>query len=260
MLPRARGIGAVAFGVATYLVVLAVLGYAVLFLAGTGVPRTVDAGGSRSTTTAPVLIDLSLLAAFAVQHSVMARPWFKRRWTRIVPPHWERSGYVLLASLLLVTTFWQWRPLPEVVWQVDPPAARGAVWTLFALGWAWTLAMTFAIDHLDLVGLRQVRQHARGARPTVPEFRIPWPYRLVRHPMMTGFFVAFLAAPTMTAGHLLFALASIAYVVVAVRFEEHDLTAALVPYRAYAARTPRFVPMPGPRRAAERAKTAAPLS
>jgi protein-S-isoprenylcysteine O-methyltransferase Ste14 len=246
MVARARWIGAGTFGVASYLIFLAVVAYAALFVAGTGVPRTVDAGGPRSATTAAALIDLSLLAAFAVQHSVMARPWFKRRWTRVVPPQWERSCYVLLASVLLAITFWQWRPIPEVVWQVHAPAARTAIWTVFGLGWLWALAMTFAIDHLDLVGLRQLGHHVRGDQPGAPEFRTPWPYRLVRHPMMTGFFVAFLATPTMSAGHLLFALASIAYVVVAVRFEERDLTAALPPYRDYAARTPRFVPRPRP--------------
>jgi protein-S-isoprenylcysteine O-methyltransferase Ste14 len=245
MVARTRWIGSVTFGVASYLIFLAVVGYAVLFLAGTGVPRTVDAGGPRSATTSAALIDLSLLAAFAVQHSAMARPWFKRRWTRLVPQPVERSCYVLLASLLLATTFWQWRPIPALIWQVHDPAARGALRTMFVLGWLWALAMTFAIDHLDLVGLRQLRQHMRGDdRPAAPEFRAPWPYRLVRHPMMTGFFVAFLAAPAMSAGHLLFALASIAYVVVAVHFEEHDLTTALSQYRDYAARTPRFVPRP----------------
>ena len=245
MTARARWIGSAAFGVVSYLAFLAVTCYAILFLAGTGVPRTIDAGGRRATTAAAALVDLALLAAFAVQHSVMARPWFKLYWTRVVPQHLERCCYVLLASVLLATTFWQWRPIPELVWQVHAPAARSALWALFGLGWLWAVAMTFAIDHLDLVGLRQLGQPARGERPAAPEFRKPWPYRLVRHPMMTGFFIAFLATPTMSVGHLLFSLTSIAYVVVAVQFEEHDLTRALPPYRDYAAHTPRFIPQLG---------------
>jgi methanethiol S-methyltransferase len=230
------------FAALAYLAFLAVFGYAVVFVAGTAVPRNVDSGGPHADTATAVPIDALLLALFAVQHSVMARPAFKRRSTRLVPHHVERSCYVLAASATLALMLWQWRPIPQVMWHVPATAARAVLWALFALGWVLVLAMTFAIDHLDLVGLRQVGRHLRGHQQDAPAFRLPLPYRLVRHPMMTGFVVAFLAAPTMTAGHLLFALASCGYILGAVRLEERDLTATLPEYDAYAAATPRFVP------------------
>jgi protein-S-isoprenylcysteine O-methyltransferase Ste14 len=188
------------------------------------------------------VIDALLLTLFAGQHSVMARAAFKRRWTRLVPRHAERSAYVLAASAVLALTFWQWRPIPAEVWDVHAAAPRAVLWALFGLGWVLVVGMTFAIDHLDLVGLRQVWRHRRGQGAATPEFKLPLPYRLVRHPMMTGFFLALLATPVMTRGHLLFALLSCGYIVVAVRLEERDLTAALPEYRDYAADTPRFVP------------------
>lgn len=239
---RSRSIASTAFAAFSYLAFLAVFAYTVAFVAGTAVPRTVDGGGPRSGTGTAVAIDCALLAMFALQHSVMARPAFKRRWTRIVPPHLERSSYVLASSAVLGLICWQWRPLPHVVWHVHSEAARAAIWLLCALGWVIVLAMTFAIDHLDLVGLRQVKRHVQGMAPATPAFRIPLPYRLVRHPMMTGFFIALLAAPTMTEGHLLFALMSCGYIVVGVLFEERDLATTLPQYRDYASDTPRFFP------------------
>jgi protein-S-isoprenylcysteine O-methyltransferase Ste14 len=146
--------------------------------------------------------------------------------------------------------FWQWRPIPTVLWQVDDNAARAALWVLFAAGWTFVIAMTFAIDHCDMFGLRQVARRVRGVGESAPAFRLPWPHRLVRHPMMLGFFPAFLAAPTMTAGHLLFAILGCGYILVGVRLEERDLVAAFPQYRAYAATTPRFVPRPLRRRGA----------
>jgi protein-S-isoprenylcysteine O-methyltransferase Ste14 len=241
---RARGALSAAFAGLAYLAFLAVSGYAVAFVAGVAVPRTVDGGGPHAGTLAAVLIDVPLLALFGVQHSVMARPAFKRRWSRVVPRHVERSCYVLATSAVLALTFWQWRPIPTEVWHVHAPAARVVLWALFGLGWVLAVSMTFAIDHLDLLGLRQVSQHLRGRRQGAPGFQLPLPYRLVRHPMMTGFFIAFLVTPTMTAGHLLFALLSGGYIVVAVRLEERDLTEALPEYRDYAAATPRFLPKP----------------
>jgi methanethiol S-methyltransferase len=241
---RLRGIVSAAFAALAYLAFLAVFGYAVAFVAGTAVPRTVDSGGPHAGTPTAAAIDALLLALFAVQHSVMARPAFKRFWIRLVPPHVERSLYVLAASAVLALTFWQWRPIPAVVWHVHAAAARVAVWALLGLGWVLVVAMTFAIDHFDMVGLRQVRRHLNGQGQTAPAFQLPLPYRLVRHPMMTGFFLVFLATPVMTAGHLLFALLSCGYIVVAVRLEERDLTEALPEYRSYAAHTPRFLPRP----------------
>jgi protein-S-isoprenylcysteine O-methyltransferase Ste14 len=182
------------------------------------------------------------LAVFAVQHSVMARPAFKQSWTTLVPRHVERSTYVLVASAALALAFWQWRPIPAVVWDVPSPAFRLLLWTLFALGWLWVLAMSFAIDHLDLFGLSQVTRNLRGLGDQPPSFALPLPHRLVRHPMMLGFFPAFLAAPTMTVGHLLFAGLGCAYVLVGVRLEERDLDRELPEYAAYAAVTPRFIP------------------
>jgi methanethiol S-methyltransferase len=235
-------VASAAFAVVAYLAFVAVSAYAVAFLSGAGVPRTVDSGGPRAGTATAVAIDLLLLSLFAVQHSVMARPAFKRRWNRLVPQHVERSCYVLAASTVLALTFWQWRPIPAVMWHVQSAAPGAILWSLFGLGWVIVIAMTFAIDHLDMVGLRQVREHLRGQPRAAPAFQIPWPYRLVRHPMMTGFFLAFIATPLMTAGHLLFALAGCGYIILAVPLEERDLNAAFPEYRGYAARTPRFVP------------------
>jgi methanethiol S-methyltransferase len=255
--PGGRAVISAAFGVLAYLSFLAVLLYAVAFVAGKAVPRTVDRGGPNASTSAAAAIDALLLTLFAVQHSVMARPAFKRRWTRLVPAHVERPSYVFLASAVLALTFWQWRPIPAEVWHVHAAAARYALWTSSGLGWVLVVAMTFAIDHLDMVGIRQVSQYVRGRPQAVPAFRLPLAYRLVRHPMMTGFFVALLATPEMTAGHLLFALSSCGYIVVAVRLEERDLADALPEYGDYAARTPRFLPRPR-RRAATAAITRSP--
>jgi len=247
-----RATASALFAALAYLSFLAVFGYSVAFVAGTLVPRTVNGGGPHAGTATAVVIDVLLLTLFAVQHSVMARPAFKRVWTRLVPQHVERSCYVLAASAVLALTFWQWRPISGEVWHVHSTAARAVLWTLFGLGWVIVVAMTFAIDHFDLAGLRQVSRYVRGLRQAASEFRLPLPYRFVRHPMMTGFFIAFLATPVMTAGHLLFALLSCGYIVVAVRIEERDLTESLAEYRDYAAATPRYIPRLGRDRTAPR--------
>ncbi|GAA2145432.1 isoprenylcysteine carboxylmethyltransferase family protein [Nocardioides koreensis] len=244
-----RAVLAAGYALICYLAFLAVFGYAVAFLADVAVPRTVDHGGPSAGAAVAVTVDVALLGLFAVQHSVMARPAFKRRWTSVVPPHVERSTYVLAASAVLALLCWQWRPIPGVVWDVPSPGAGVLLWALCAVGWLWVLAMTFAIDHLDLVGLRQVARHLRGLAEQAPAFALPLPHRLVRHPMMLGFFPAFLAAPTMTVGHLLFAGLGCAYVLVGVRLEERDLTRSLPQYSAYAAVTPRFVPRLRPQHA-----------
>ncbi|HET6166553.1 MAG TPA: isoprenylcysteine carboxylmethyltransferase family protein [Marmoricola sp.] len=233
---------AVAYAASCYLSFLGVLGYSVAFLADVVVPRTVDDGGPVSGAVAAVVVDAALLGVFAVQHSVMARAGFKRRWGALVPRYVERSTYVLASSGALALAFWQWRPVPTVVWDVSSASWRAFLWTLFLTGWLWVVAMTFVIDHLDLVGLRQVANHVRGLAERAPSFALPLPHRLVRHPMMLGFFPAFLATPTMTVGHLLFAGLGIGYILVGVRLEERDLTRDLPSYAAYAAVTPRFVP------------------
>jgi protein-S-isoprenylcysteine O-methyltransferase Ste14 len=161
-----------------------------------------------------------------------------------VPKHLERSTFVLSSAGVLALTFWQWRPIPTVLWRVDDKVAQTLLWALFAARWTHVVAMTFAIDHCDMFGLRQVARRLRGLGGSVPGLRLPWPHRLVRHPMMLGFFPAFLAAPTMTVSHLLFAILGCGYILVGARFEERDLVKALPQYRAYAAATPRFVPRP----------------
>lgn len=249
---RTAAFGAIAYAGLAYLGFVAVSLYAVAFLADIVVPRTVDAGGPAASTEVAVAVDALLLALFAVQHSVMARPAVKRRLTSHLPAQLERATFVLVTDVVLAVIFWQWRPIPHTIWTVQQPAARAALWTLFGAGWVLVVAMTFAIDHLDFSGLRQAGRFSRGRPASAPRFRNPLPYRLVRHPMMVGFFPAFLATPVMTGGHLLFALLGCGYILLAVRFEERDLAAAHPEYAAYAAGTPRFVRLwPPARRPAE---------
>jgi protein-S-isoprenylcysteine O-methyltransferase Ste14 len=240
--PKVGAVVSVGYGAFSYFAFVAVSLYGVAFLADTVVPRTVDHGGPHSAPLTAAAIDALLLGVFAVQHSVMARPAFKRRWTTLVPPYVERSTYVLVASGALALAFWQWRPIPAEVWDVQGSAVQVLLWMLFAAGWVWVMVMSFAIDHFDMFGLRQVSRHLRGLADRAPSFAVPLPHRLVRHPMMLGFFPAFLATPTMTVGHLLFAALGCAYILVGVRLEERDLAEELPEYSAYAAVTPRFIP------------------
>ena len=222
--------------------------YTVGFVSGAVVPRTIDSGGPRSNTATAVVIDVLLLALFAVQQTAMARPAFKRRWTRIVPAHVERSTFVLAATAVLALVFWQWRPTPAVVWQVHAGAARFVLWAVFAAGWALVVCHDLRHRpprHVWAAPGRPLPARARSDQ-TPPVFRHPLPYRLVRHPMMVGFFLAFLATPTMTGGHLLFALLSCGYILFGVRLEEHVLADTHAEHRAYAVATPRFVPRPWP--------------
>ena len=231
-----------AYGCAAYLLFLATFLYAIAFIGGFGVPVTLDGPATTPFVTA-LLIDAGLLAVFAIQHSVMARPWFKRWWTQVVPWAIERSTYVLFASLALDLLFWQWRPLGGVVWNVEHPALRAMVWTVFAFGWLQVLVMTFLIDHFDLFGLRQVWLHLRGRQYTRVRFATPAPYRVVRHPLYLGFMIAFWAAPTMSVTRLVFAIATTAYMLIAIQFEEHDLTHEHgASYEDYRRRVPMIVP------------------
>ena len=239
-------ITAFAYGLAAYAVFFATFLYSITFVGAFAVPRTVDAGGPQAGTVEALLVNGALLLLFAVQHSVMARQEFKRRWTRVVPQSVERSTYVLLSSLVLALLFWQWRPMPAVVWDVEAAWARGAIWTIFALGWLLVLASTFMISHFDLFGLRQVWLRLRELPYRPIEFQLSFLYRFVRHPLLLGFLIAFWAAPTMTVGHLLFAVATTGYILVGVKLEERDLAQAHgEAYEAYRRTTPMLVPLPG---------------
>lgn len=231
-----------AYGVLSYLIFLATFLYAIAFVGGFAVPSRLD-GPLTTSLTEALLIDCLLLTIFAVQHSVMARPWFKERWTQIVPWAVERSTYVLFASLALLLLFWQWRPIGIPIWTVDHPLARGILWALFAAGWATVLVVTFLINHFDLFGLRQVWLPLVGKPYTRVSFRTPLPYRFVRHPLYFGFLLAFWMTPTMTLAHLVFAIATTAYIVLAIQFEEHDLvTEHGAQYEEYRRAVPMLLP------------------
>jgi protein-S-isoprenylcysteine O-methyltransferase Ste14 len=231
-----------AYGCLAYLLFLAVFLYAIAFVGGFAVPTTLDGALTTDLPTA-VAIDIALLGVFAVQHSVMARRWFKRWWTQIVPWAIERSTYVLAASLALGLLFWQWRPLGGTVWTVDSPVLRGLVWAIYAYGWLQVLVMTFYINHFDLFGLRQVWLYLVERQYTRVGFATPPPYRFVRHPLYVGFLLAFWAAPTMTAARLIFAMVTTAYILVAIQFEERDLGHEHgAAYREYRRRVPMLFP------------------
>ncbi|WP_166909021.1 methanethiol S-methyltransferase [Mycobacterium sp. DL440] len=232
----------IGYGIASYLLFVVSFLYAIGFVGNFVVPRTVDSGIAAPIAEA-VLVNLLLLSVFAIQHSVMARPWFKDRWTRIVPQVIERSTYVLLSSLALLLLYWQWRTMPAIVWSVEPTAGRVILWALFWLGWGTVFASTFMINHFDLFGLRQVWLNWRGQPYRELRFQTVMLYRVIRHPIMAGFIVAFWATPTMTAGHLLFAAVSTVYILVAIQLEERDLVDDLGDqYRDYRHRVAMLAP------------------
>jgi methanethiol S-methyltransferase len=234
------------YAAAVYLFFLVVLGYSVGFFAGRGVPKGIDQG-TRSAWPLAVAIDAGLLLLFAVQHTVMARPWFKRRWTSVVPAAAERTTFVLCTSLVLALLFWLWRPIRGTAWTLSGPGA-GALLAGYAAGWAVALSSTFMINHFDLFGLRQAYLHARRVSYRPPPFTERGLYRRVRHPLMTGFVVIFWAAPTMTIGHLLFAATATGYILAGIAFEEHDLKLSLGhAYTSYQSRVPALIPHPSAR-------------
>lgn len=236
------GFVAVAYGLLVYLYFLATFLYTIGFVEGIPGLKTIDSGPPGPAWTA-VLVNVALLGIFAVQHSVMARPAFKRWWTRYVPPTIERSTYVLAATLALTLLLWQWRPLPAVVWSVDNPAARALLLAISALGWVILLISTFLISHFELFGVQQVFQRWRGTPVKTMAFRTPAFYKYVRHPLYLGFILAFWATPLMTQGHLLFAAASTGYIFVGIFFEERDLITSFgEEYRRYRQRVPMILP------------------
>jgi methanethiol S-methyltransferase len=231
------------YGIFCYLVFLASFLYAIAFLGDFGVPRTIDSGLQGSIGHA-LAINAGLLALFALQHSIMARSWFKRAWTRIVPPAAERSTYVLFSSVALILLFWQWRPIGGLVWQVTNGPTRIAIYGVYAIGWLLLLVATFLINHFDLFGLRQVYLHFRGQEYTGLKFRTPGLYRLMRHPIYFSWLCIFWATPRMTIAHLVFSVATTGYILMAIQLEERDLIRAYGDaYQRYKRQVPSILPV-----------------
>ncbi len=245
------GIASVVYGALAYLLFLGAFLYAIAFVGNLPVPKTIDSGVAGPLLPA-LIVDTLLLGLFAVQHSVMARPAFKRWWTRFVPPSVERTTYVLLASLALVLLYWQWRPIPAPIWSVTNPAGAAILQAVFWIGWALVLVSTFLINHFELFGLRQVYARLRGHALPAPTFKTPLLYKQVRHPIYLGFLLAFWATPFMTGGHLLFAVATTGYILIGIHLEERDLIALFGDqYRRYREQVSMLIPLPGRKAVAE---------
>jgi protein-S-isoprenylcysteine O-methyltransferase Ste14 len=239
--PIARSI-ALLYGLVAYLIFFVTFLYAVGFVSDLLVPKTIDTGSVVPMTEA-LIVNILLMSLFAVQHSVMARKQFKQWWTRLVPKSIERSTYVLFSSLVLVLLFWQWRPIPTVVWQINDPQIAMTITGLSFVGWLVVLTSTFLINHFELFGLHQVANNLAGRPMPAPRFRTPLYYQFVRHPLYLGFIIAFWAAPTMTIGHLLFAAVTTAYIIVGILLEERDLIDLFGDdYRRYKDRVSMLVP------------------
>lgn len=237
-----RRLSVLAYGVVSYAAFLGSFLYAIGFVGDFAVPKSIDSAPDGPIGLA-LAVNTALLGVFSLQHSVMARPAFKRWWTRFVPEPVERSTYVLFASLALCLLYWQWRPMGGIIWNVESTAGQVVLYSLCAVGWFTVLVATFLINHFDLFGLRQVWLYWRGRPYTDLPFRTPGLYRFVRHPLYVGFLMGFWATPTMTVAHLLFALGTTGYILVAIQLEERDLVAFLgADYADYRRRVPMLVP------------------
>jgi methanethiol S-methyltransferase len=239
-----RRLFSLGYGLTAYGIFAPTLVYAILFIGNIVVPKTIDNGGPREPLLLAAAINTVLLLAFAAQHSIMARQGFKRVWTQVIPKHLERPTYVLASSLTLIVLLWQWRPIPDLVWELHGWGAM-LLKVTFWLGWLLLLTSTFLINHFELFGVQQVWGHFRGKQYRPASFRTPVLYRIVRHPLYLGFVISFWSAPRMSLGHLIFSIATTGYILMGIHLEERDLVAEHgEAYRSYRERVPMIIPFP----------------